>query len=286
MEREQVNERLTFQLRNIALYSFAADHDYEDIISPYTRIYSIINGTGYIIIGNSRITLEEGFLYIIPSYTSCTYHFDKGLVHIFIHASIDFDNGLSPYNVYSIKYKVALNDLDPVLFKRILSLNPDMELPHHHPNVYQTKLWLNKKVSYTSPAHYLETNGILQQLFSRFIEPQPNHAFTNILKYNIQPILLYIQNNLHQEITVESLANIACFSKDHFAKVFKSILALSPIDYVIKKRIERAQFLLMTTELSQNEIIEQVGFKSVSYFSRIFKKSTGYSPDKYRKQKG
>lgn len=286
MESEQVNEKLTFQLRNIALYSFNSNQNYEDIISPFTRIYLITEGSGYIITGNTKIILEKGYLYIIPGYTSCTYHFQKGLVHIFIHAGIDFNNGLSPYNVYSVNYKVAATDLDLMLFKRILGLNPDMELPHHHPNVYQTKVWLNKKANYGSPGQHLETVGILQQLFSRFIQPQPSHTLTNILKYNIQPILLHIQHNLQKEITVDSLANIACFSKDHFAKVFKSILGLSPIDYVIKKRIERAQFLLVTTDLSHNEIIEQTGFKSISYFSRIFKKNTGYSPEKYRKQKG
>jgi transcriptional regulator GlxA family with amidase domain len=107
-----------------------------------------------------------------------------------------------------------------------------------------------------------------------------------ILKYNILPILLYIQNNLKRDIKVEELADMACFSKDHFSKVFKSITGMAPCDFIIRKRIERAQFLLLTTELGQNEIIEQTGFKSASYFSRIFKKYTSYTPAKYRMQIG
>lgn len=286
MQADQVNEILTFQLRNIAFLSFSNNSDYIDIISPFTRIYLITEGYGWLIIGNQKITLEAGYLYLIPGYTSCTYHFGKGLAHYYIHVGITLPNGLNPYNIYPVKYKVAECSLDLSLFERILELNPGMELPHHHPNVYQKKPWLNKKVNYKSPGHHLETIGILQQIFSRFPEADQNHTLSGMLKYNIQSVLLYIHNNLNGNITIESLSGIACFSKDHFSKVFKSIIGLPPNDYIIRKRIERAQFLLMTTELSQNEIIEQTGFKSLSYFSRLFKKHTGYSPERYRKQQG
>ncbi len=286
MDFEQINGELLFQLRNISLSGFLTDSDYEDIVSPFTRIYLITQGSGFLIIGKSKIELEEGFLYLIPSYTSCTYHFKSGLAHYYLHASIDFLNGLSPYSLYPVKYKVAAVNLDTALFQRILELNPDIKLPHHHPDIYQTKQWLNRKVVYKSPAHYLETVGIMQQLFSRFVEPQQMQTLSGMLKYNIQTILLYIQNNLQSEITVDHLAGMACLSRDHFAKVFKSIMGFSPMDYVIRKRVERAQFLLVTTKLAHKEIIEKAGFRSVAYFSRIFRKVVGYTPEEYRKMPG
>jgi len=286
MYSEQISESLTFHLRNTALLSFNSDSDYQDIISPFTRIYLITEGNGSLIIGNHKIQLESGNLYLIPSFTSCTYHFGAGLSHYYIHLSIDQPNGLSPYSLYSVLNKVEAHELDSKLFQRIVQINPDLRLPHHHPNVYQTKLWLNKKVTYTSASHYLETTGIIKQLFSRFLEPCQSQVMTSMLKYNIQPILLHIQNNLGRDICVNELANMACFSKDHFSRVFKSITGMAPCDYIIQKRIERAQFLLLTTEMGQNEIIEETGFRSASYFSRIFKKITTYTPEKYRKQRG
>lgn len=286
MYSEQISESLTFHLRNTALLSFNSDSDYQDIISPFTRIYLITEGNGSLIIGNHKIQLESGNLYLIPSFTSCTYHFGAGLSHYYIHLSIDQPNGLSPYSLYSVLNKVEAHELDSKLFQRIVQINPDLQLPHHHPNVYQTKLWLNKKVTYTSASHYLETTGIIKQLFSRFLEPCQSQVMTSMLKYNIQPILLHIQNNLGRDICVNELANMACFSKDHFSRVFKSITGMAPCDYIIRKRIERAQFLLLTTEMGQKEIIEETGFRSASYFSRIFKKITTYTPEKYRKQRG
>lgn len=286
MYSEQICESLTFHLQNTALLSFNSDSDYADIISPFTRIYLITSGSGSLIIGNQKIRMNAGNLYLIPSFTPCTYFFGKGLSHYYIHLSIDQTNGLSAYNQYSVVNQTKANSIDPLLFKRLAEINPGLELPHHHPNVYQTKLWLNKKVIYKTPSQHLETIGILKQLFSRFILPEHSCNIPDMLKYNIQSILLHIQENLQHEIKVEELAGMACFSKDHFSRVFKSITGLAPCEYVIRKRIERAQFLLITTELGQKEIIEQTGFKSAPYFSRTFKKHTSYSPEKYRQQRG
>jgi AraC family transcriptional regulator len=286
MYLEQISESLTFHLRNVAYLSFYKDHDYEDIISPFTRMYLITEGSGFLVIGNKRLVLEAGQLYLIPGFTSCTYHFGEGLSHYYIHFSMDQLNGLSAYSLFSINNIIEANDLDRSLFQRIVRINPDLQLPHHHPNVYQTKPWMNKKVEYQTASQHLETIGILKQLFSRFLVPGQNYPVANMLKYNIQPILLYIRNNLQQQISVEELAGIACFSKDHFSRVFKAITGMAPCDYIIRKRIERAQFLLLTTDLSQNQIFDQTGFRSASYFSRIFKKHTTYSPMQYRLQRG
>lgn len=286
MYSEIVGESFSFHLRNVALLSFEHDSEYNDIISPYTRIYLITEGNGHLIIGNQKIILEPGFLYLIPSFTSCTYRFNAGLCHYYTHFNVDHPNGLNPYNLYPVTNKVEAKELDRYLFERLSQIDPDLQLPHHHPNVYQSKLWMNKKVIYHSAGQHFETIGILKQLFSRFQVSEQNSAISGLLKYNIQPILLYIRNNLKNEISVNELAELACFSKDHFSKVFKSITGMAPCDYIIRKRIERSQFLLLTTELAQLEIIEQTGFRSASYFARIFKKYTGYSPARYRQQRG
>jgi len=286
MYLEQTSESLVFHLQNVAFLSFEKDAVYEDIISPFTRVYLVTAGCGSLVIGKDKIVLEAGKLYQIPSFSSCSYHFGAGLSHYYIHFSIDQPNGLSPYSQFPISNKVDASELDYNLFGRLVQVNPDLQLPHHHPNVYQTKPWMNKKVDFHTAGRHLETIGILKQLFSRFLGSGENYPGANILKYNIQPILLYIRNNLQRNITVDDLANIACFSRDHFSRVFKTITGMTPCDYIIGKRIERAQFLLLTTDLSQSDIIDQTGFRSASYFSRIFRKYTSYSPTQYRQQRG
>jgi AraC-like DNA-binding protein len=248
-------------------------------------MYLVTEGEGQLAIGHETIRLEAGHLYLIPSYNTCNYLFNKELSHIYIHFNLSTDNGINIYNIFSIFHKVVAHDLDIHLFNRLLMIMPDMELPHHDPKVYQTKAWMIKKPNYHSIGQHLEAQGIIRQLFARFINPGNESNLSSFLIYRIQPILIFIQNNLHNDITMEELAALANFSKDHFTRVFRSVIGMAPCEFIIRKRIEKTQFLLLTTEMTQLQIIEKTNFKSVSYFCRIFKKYTNYSPVEYRKQR-
>ena len=285
MYLEEIGQSLKIELKNVAFQRFNKYEGYQNINSPFSRMYLVTEGEGQLVIGNEEIKLEPGNLYLIPSFTSCTYHFNKGLAQIYFHFKQSADNGINIYNLYSIFNKVAANDLDTLLFYRLLEINPNMELPHHDPKVYQTKPWINKKTGFKSLNQHLETVGIIRQLFSRFLKSESESNMSSFLNYKIQPILAHIQNNLQNDISIEELADLACFSKDHFTRIFKSIIGVAPCEYIIRKRIEKAQFLLLTTDLSQPQIIEKANFKSISYFCRVFKKYTNFTPVEYRKQR-
>jgi AraC-like DNA-binding protein len=286
MHIEITNNSFSFQLRNIALLSFEKNEEYVEVISPFSRIYLINEGSGSLEIEGSVISLEPGFIYLIPSFVSCSYFFQKGLSHFYVHFSIDHPNGLSPYLFYSVVHKVKATELDTLLFQRLLEINPDLELPHHDPNVYQKISWLNRKIVFSSGSRHLETVGILSQVFSRYTEIVDDSNSNELARYNFDKILLYVQANIDRNIKVEDLADIACFSKDHFSRVFKSIVGFSPGEYILQKRLEKAKFLLLSTNLPQKEIIDRTGFNSIPYFSRIFKKYSGCSPNSYRRKRG
>lgn len=286
MQSQPFPESLTFLLRNFSFQCFEEEKEYRDIISPFCRIYLVAEGTGQLVTGKEKRTLEPGFLYLIPAFTFCTYHFHPGLSQYYIHVSVEYPGGLDPLSMFMFHSKIKAADWDYQLFERLSTLHPALQLPHDNPRVYQTKFWLSKNVYYETTGQKLETIGILTQIFSRFIDSPPGYHATSMVKYNIQPILHHIQNHLAEEIKVERLAEMACLSKDHFSRIFKSITGLAPCDYVIRKRIERAQFLLITTEKGIKEISEETGFRSASYFTRIFKKQTSRSPARYRMQQG
>jgi AraC-like DNA-binding protein len=145
---------------------------------------------------------------------------------------------------------------------------------------------MDKKPAFNSTGQKLETEGIIQQLFSGFVSDEPRIDLASGLKYNIQKILVFIQDNLHNDIKIEQLAQISCLSKDHFTRIFKSIFGVSPCEYIIRKRIEKSQFLLLTTDLPINRIIDETNFKNAPYFSRMFKKYTSLTPGVYRNQRG
>ena len=80
------------------------------------------------------------------------------------------------------------------------------------------------------------------------------------------------------------LAEIANLNPTYFSNLFSKLIGISPLQYLNKRRIEKAQELLIGTHDTLYLIARQVGFSDEYYFSRIFKKTVGISPDKYRKQ--
>lgn len=95
----------------------------------------------------------------------------------------------------------------------------------------------------------------------------------------------YIDANFSENITLESLAKAAHMNKYYLVHAFRRYTGISPIHYLIQKRIEESQSLLSTTDLTISTISEVVGFSSQSYFAQCFKKNTGESPNEYRKRK-
>lgn len=282
MNYNDVAYNIHFNLMNLDYLRFDEERNYSDVISPFTRLYWVSEGEGWIKTEGEKIKLEPGYFYLIPSLRTCSYHFPKGILHAYAHFSMSLMNGLPVYTVYRTMRKIKADELAIALFKRLIEINPNNGIPHYDPNVYQTKSWMNKKVDFASAAQYNETRGILDQLFSRFMVETQNQSFKYLVKNNLYEVLTYIEQNLDDAISIDQLAKIACLSKDHFIRVFKRATTQTPADYINSKRIEKAQMLLLTTDYPIKQIIEKTGFSSQAYFSRLFKKYCSYTPMEYR----
>lgn len=94
----------------------------------------------------------------------------------------------------------------------------------------------------------------------------------------------YIDNHFKENISLETLADLTHVSKYHMAHVFTEEYGISPINYLIYKRIEEGKKLLQTTDYSLALIGRMLGFSSPSYFSQVFKKHVNCSPQEYRKR--
>lgn len=90
-----------------------------------------------------------------------------------------------------------------------------------------------------------------------------------------------MHSGLSRKITVSELANIACVSTTHFARIFKREICISPIGYLNKIRLERAKKLLIAGGKSVTDIAFECGFGSPAYLSACFSRSYKISPMKY-----
>lgn len=100
---------------------------------------------------------------------------------------------------------------------------------------------------------------------------------------NLQHAITYIHTNYqNSEISVEHLAELEHLSPSRFRTVFKEKTGLSPKDYILTHKINHAKQLLYQTDFSIKEIAIEMGYSDQLYFSRIFRKKTGYNPSEYR----
>lgn len=101
----------------------------------------------------------------------------------------------------------------------------------------------------------------------------------------IRSILLYIDMNYSENITLKSLEDKFEISRPYLCSTFKSLTGISPIDYIIRKRITIAKQKLIGTEKNILTVSEECGFNSLSNFNSLFKRITGTTPSSYRKNK-
>jgi AraC family transcriptional regulator len=92
----------------------------------------------------------------------------------------------------------------------------------------------------------------------------------------------YIETGLDRPLTVAEIANVACFSPFHFLRSFKQVFRETPHQYLTRRRIERAQDMLIQTDVSITNICFAVGFASLGSFSSLFRRHAGVSPEGYR----
>ena len=92
----------------------------------------------------------------------------------------------------------------------------------------------------------------------------------------------YLDHNFGEKINLDVLAQLQCTSKYHLIRVFKKYYGITPRQYLINKRIEKAKIILKSGK-SVSDTCYTVGFESLNSFSNLFKAKTGKSPSMYRK---
>lgn len=108
-------------------------------------------------------------------------------------------------------------------------------------------------------------------------------APTQKITRECQLVEQYINQHFKEDITLDELAEIAFLNKYYLVHAFKKYTGLSPINFLIQKRIDEAKNLLTTTNYPVAEISSIIGFSSQSYFSQIFRKNTQMTPLQYRR---
>ena len=126
----------------------------------------------------------------------------------------------------------------------------------------------------------------LLEIFLHLIKNQQSQTACHYEKTNaeiyIKAAVKYIQSNIHNPISVAELTKFLGVSQPYLFKLFKNKFQISPKEYIIKQKLNRAQLLLKETPLTITHVANSVGFQDVLSFSKFFKSKTGLSPQNYR----
>jgi AraC-like DNA-binding protein len=127
------------------------------------------------------------------------------------------------------------------------------------------------------------TNLCLYNLIATFLFPDKHvNEKKQDAKDMIHETVSYMQSELHKTLTVEDMAKKNNLSASHFSSLFRKATGMSPLDYFIHLKLQKACLLLYSTETKVKKVAGAIGYDDPYYFSRLFKKHMKLSPEQYR----
>ncbi len=113
----------------------------------------------------------------------------------------------------------------------------------------------------------------------------PENTNGGLSGYKLNRVKEFINESLDEELSLSDIAAVADLSQFHFSRAFRKSTGLTPQQYLMKQRIERAKVLLAKDELPIVEVGLQTGFKNQSHFTTLFRKYTNFTPKTWRELK-
>lgn len=118
-------------------------------------------------------------------------------------------------------------------------------------------------------------------------EPTPSRApkersRSGLPKWRLKRVTAYIEENLSESVTLAGMAEAAGLSRMHFAAQFRVTTGMRPHDFLLRRRIERAQAMMLETRDSLVEIALGVGFQTQAHFTTVFRRLVGDTPYQWR----
>ncbi len=142
--------------------------------------------------------------------------------------------------------------------------------------------------SLDQPAFPLLIQGLFSQiwqgLYAHAPKEQPQSAGSSNQLSAVREMVGYIQKHYQEKISLDAIAASGGVCKSKCSSLFRDYLNQTPMNYLIKYRLEKSIELMASTDLNITQISYEVGFSGASYFSETFRKHFGCSPVRYRKE--
>jgi len=260
--------------------------NFKNVISPFSRLWLILDGRAVVHHHGRKFLLRPGQWHLVPAFTVhdcfCASHFN----HYLLHFAARLPTGLDLFSLLDCEYQMASPVEAITLFRRLEKIYPDRKLPCFDPGREEYKRFpvLTEQAEPQAGAVAgFEARGVLTLLVSHFLKSARNHEGVHArVTRQFLAVQEFIHAHMRQKIALADLAKVVALNPTYFSDQFKRVVGVRPLDYLMRRRIERAQYLLLTSPASVKEIADAVGVPDPAYFSRVFHRLCCASPSEYR----
>ncbi len=225
--------------------------------SPFSRLYYVKAGEGFLKHNGKEIKLQGGYVYFIPA--ECTIDYGcTSLEKIFFHLSVKTPDN---YDLFSNINQICVLPFEESLYYSILEV--------HKPKSYQDVLKLKMLL--------LSTIMEFQEVYN--FEERPIQQYSDVVKDTFE----YIHNNLRINLRAAEVAEFLFISESKLRNIFKKEMNMPIGQYIEDMVFIKAKKLLGDKHHSIDEISAQLGFYDRFHFSRRFKQKFNQSPGEFKK---
>lgn len=256
-------------ITDIGYYPKARFHYVERLngISQHILIYCA-EGSGWVEIGKNRYEVSPSSLICIPSGTAHKYA----------------SNEKDPWTIYWIHFK---GEAAATLMEQFTQRSRDyqLDIPFNAERIrfFETMCTTLEKGYSGDNLRYV--NMVFYHFLSSFLYEEKftdreNKTGTDVVALSIE----LMQQKLHETLTLTEIAGFARLSVSHFSAIFREKTGYSPMEYFNHLKVQKACQYLLLTNMRIKEIADELGISDPYYFSRLFTKIMGASPNDYRKK--
>jgi len=255
----------------------------DDLSSPFARLYYVKKGRAWLHLADRKIEVKPAHMYLVPTFVPHRYECEAGFgfYYMFLYEHNYALQGT--FERYEFPIEVKANKAVDLLFTNFCSLYPQLSLPYASADDFNRHpAYRDYALRYTQMDRYakMQLQGLVLIISSYFVKHATERK--ELQDQRLVAVADYVKANIHLPLTLDQLADRACVTKAHLIRLFRSKMGISPLQYVIRKKIQYAQGLLLTTNMSVRQIATDVGIFDSSYFIRVFKKHIGLTPQAYR----
>ncbi len=273
MKKEQPIDTLRINLFEAGHCKLNRSWNYKRLASPFSRIYLIEEGEAVVRHSGETHTLHAGDLHLVPCYVTADYSCPNFHTQYYVGFAMRLDTGIDLFSANRCELTLKADDFHYRIFRQMTDLLTPFA--DEHGRLLHAEIPL---------ATAIESRGLLLQIASTFLKQaiEPTELEKERLG-RFAPVLQFIEENIRRDISLETLAELSGLTPTYFSDLFFKTLGCRPVEFMNRRRIERAQLLLSSTDLTVQEISYEVGINSAAYFSRLFHKVAGVPPRRYRK---